>query len=375
MPTLDLNIVKRLEKGSPLTAQEMDDNLCQFYDAWQALIDLVTSVIGVDGKLADCSVVTDSLCDRIVTQAKRAWGSDFIADDTGVADAVAISFTPAITAYSTKALVAAKIKATNTGPATINIDGIGATTIKKHGTEALEAGDLVAGKVSLFAYDGTNFQLLNPTKFNVTVTAPTTTQLAKVTDPFIIQHTPPNAILTGTDFLVDHVSESSNMVTPTYATGWTTTEFTNAYGEDWFACGTGGVLTRSFHCHMDYTVTISDFTKMLASVASINEIEAVRVTVKLRGFSSSSGANGLFSGFFYQDVDSNLFVPISARDYHGVAAASIRDTISIGTFDVPVDGALTLRAMFIDDYALNTTTSVTRHSRMELKITHLLLRQ
>lgn len=372
MPTLDLNIVKRLEKGAPLTAQEMDDNLCQFYDAWQALIDLVTSVIGVDGKLADCSVVTDSLCDRVVTQAKRAWGSDFIADDTGSANTVTVSFTPAITAYSTKALVAAKIKETNTGPATINIDGVGAKTIKKHGTEALEAGDLVAGKVSLFAYDGTNFQLLNPTKFNVTVTAPTTTQLVKVTDPFIIQHLPPNAILTGTDFLADHVSESSNMVTPTYATGWTATEFNNAYGEDWFARGTGGLLTRSFHCHMDYDFTLSDFTKMLSSVASIGEIESVRLVAKLRGFSSSSNPNGLFSGFFYKDVDSNLFTTISARDYQGT---SIRDTISIGTFDVPVDGALTLRAMFIDDHDLNTTTGVTRHSRMELKITHLLLRQ
>jgi len=374
MATLDLDIVKRLDKGSPLTAQEMDNNLCQLYDAWNALIELVTSVIGVDGKLAACSVVTDSLCDRVVTQAKRAWGSDFVADDTGVADAVAISFTPTIAAYSTKVLVAAKIKETNTGAATLNIDGIGAKTIKKHGTEALEAGDLVAGKVSLFAYDGTNFQLLNPTKFNVTVTAPTTTKLLKVTDPFIIQHTPPTAILTGTDVLIDHVSESTNLVTPTYATGWSTTEFNNAYGEDWFARGTGGVLTRSFHGHVDYDFTVSDFTKMLSSVASIGEVESVRATVKLRGYSSGgTTVNGLFSGFFYEDVDSNLFIPVSARDYQ---STSVRDTIDIGVFDIPVDGALKLRAMLIDDHALNSSSGgIVRHSRMELKITHLLLRQ
>lgn len=164
MPTLDLDIVKRLEKGSPLTAQEMDNNLCQLYDAWQALIDLVTSVIGVDGKLADCSVATDSLCDRIVTQAKRAWGSDFVADDTGTADAVQVGFTPAITAYSTKVLVAAKIAVNNTGAATLEIESLGAKPIKKNGSDDLEADDLVVGKIALFAYDGAQFQLLNPSK-------------------------------------------------------------------------------------------------------------------------------------------------------------------------------------------------------------------
>jgi hypothetical protein len=161
---LDLDLVKRLVKGSPLTAQEMDDNLCKLEDAWNALVDLLTSVIGEDGKLQDCSVQTDSLCDRIVTQAKRAWGSDFVAEDTGTANAITISFTPPITAYSTEALVAAKIKTNNTGPATLDIDGIGAANIKKNGSDDLEADDLVAGKIALFGYDGSEFQLLNPSK-------------------------------------------------------------------------------------------------------------------------------------------------------------------------------------------------------------------
>ena len=164
MSLIDLQLVKRLTKGSPLTVQEMDDNLCAINDVLQALADLLTSVIGDDGKLAACSVDTISLCDRVVTQAKRAWGSDFVANDTGAVDTVEISFTPAITAYSTSALVAAKIAADNTGAATLSINGVGATPIKKNGTDDLEATDLKADKIALFAYDGTNFQLLNPTK-------------------------------------------------------------------------------------------------------------------------------------------------------------------------------------------------------------------
>lgn len=164
MSVIDLDLVKRIPKGSPLSAQEMDDNLCQLEDAWNALVDLLTSVIGTDGKLQDCSVDTDSLCNRVVTQAKRAWGSDFIADDTGSANTVKVGFTPAITAYSTTALIAAKIKANNTGAATLEVEALGAKPIKKNGSDDLEADDLVVGKICLFVYDGTQFQLLNPSK-------------------------------------------------------------------------------------------------------------------------------------------------------------------------------------------------------------------
>lgn len=52
---------------------------------------------------------------------------------------------------------------TNTGAATLSINGLGAKALTKgtSGTTALSAGDLVVGKMYLAAYDGTRFQILN----------------------------------------------------------------------------------------------------------------------------------------------------------------------------------------------------------------------
>jgi len=52
---------------------------------------------------------------------------------------------------------------TNTGAATININSIGAKSLTKNGTTALAAGEVTSGTVYQIVYDGTQFQLLNPT--------------------------------------------------------------------------------------------------------------------------------------------------------------------------------------------------------------------
>lgn len=55
-----------------------------------------------------------------------------------------------------------KIAAENTGPATLNINGLGAVPIIKRGGDSLVGGDLAASMVALFVYDGANVHLLNP---------------------------------------------------------------------------------------------------------------------------------------------------------------------------------------------------------------------
>ena len=50
----------------------------------------------------------------------------------------------------------------NTGPVTLNFNGIGAKDLTKRGSTALAAGDLPANAVCLAEYDGTRFQLLGP---------------------------------------------------------------------------------------------------------------------------------------------------------------------------------------------------------------------
>ena len=60
---------------------------------------------------------------------------------------------------------------TNTGATTLNINSIGAKSITKHGTTALDANDIVSGSAYEVVYDGTQFQLINPSSTTTTATA------------------------------------------------------------------------------------------------------------------------------------------------------------------------------------------------------------
>jgi hypothetical protein len=91
-----------------------------------------------------------------------------IATVTGT-DTLAGSLTPALTAYATGNLFSFVATGTNTGAATININSLGAKSITKSGTTALVAGDIVSGQVYLIEYDGTRFQLINPSITSGTV--------------------------------------------------------------------------------------------------------------------------------------------------------------------------------------------------------------
>lgn len=51
--------------------------------------------------------------------------------------------------------------ATNTGPVTINVNGLGTKAITKFGATPLVAGELASGTWASIVYDGTQFQLLN----------------------------------------------------------------------------------------------------------------------------------------------------------------------------------------------------------------------
>lgn len=88
-------------------------------------------------------------------------GATTIATVSGT-DTLTGTLAPAITAYATGNLFSFVAVATNTGAATINLNSLGAKSITKSGTTALVAGDLVSGQVYLIEYDGTRFQLVNP---------------------------------------------------------------------------------------------------------------------------------------------------------------------------------------------------------------------
>lgn len=90
-------------------------------------------------------------------------GAEIYADDTGSTNAFAVTLNPAPTAYVEGMVINFKAGSTNTGSATLNVNSLGAKSIKKSGTASLSSGDIVSGMEVSVIYDGTNFQILSQT--------------------------------------------------------------------------------------------------------------------------------------------------------------------------------------------------------------------
>lgn len=85
----------------------------------------------------------------------------YAADSVGT-DAYAITLAPAVTAYVTGQTFIFKAGAANTGAATLNVNGLGAKTIKKAYNSDLATGDILANQIVQVTYDGTNMQMMSP---------------------------------------------------------------------------------------------------------------------------------------------------------------------------------------------------------------------
>lgn len=104
-------------------------------------------------------------------------GSSEYAITTGTANNYILSPAPAIVVYTTGVAFNININISNTGPSTINISGLGTKDLVVSPNYPLAGGELLAGNVYRIVYDGTNFQILNPTPpiqiiMGASVTAP-----------------------------------------------------------------------------------------------------------------------------------------------------------------------------------------------------------
>lgn len=142
----------------------MDDNLRILRDFSNGLEALVNASLNPDGTLKDGAVDREAvLVDRVVTQRKLAFTSAFFAVATGAANAYAASFTPPLSGGYVEGMVFwIKANHTNTGAATLNVDGNGPVAITKVYNTALDAGDLQANQVFAVVYEssGPYFQLV-----------------------------------------------------------------------------------------------------------------------------------------------------------------------------------------------------------------------
>lgn len=134
--------------------------------ATQAELDAGTDTGGTGASLV---AIPSNIADSIQT-------STFIsAADAGGTDAYAITLTPAISSYTTGQMFIFSANTVNTGAATLDVNSVGAVTIKKNHDQDLEDGDIESGSYVIVIYDGTNFQLQSQQ-----ATIPTTALLTQV---------------------------------------------------------------------------------------------------------------------------------------------------------------------------------------------------
>jgi hypothetical protein len=80
----------------------------------------------------------------------------------GTANALTLTPTISISAYATSQRFSFAVGTTNTASATININGLGAKTIKRQNGRSLIGNELIIGTIYEIFYNGVDFVLLNP---------------------------------------------------------------------------------------------------------------------------------------------------------------------------------------------------------------------
>lgn len=109
------------------------------------------------------SAVNDTM--RTMMGAVARWYGDTngaLSITAATSNAFTLTSNRSLSAYAAGQVFMAHAGSANTGDATLNIDGVGAKSIRKHGNITLTSSDIIAGSLYLFAYsaDDDVFQLL-----------------------------------------------------------------------------------------------------------------------------------------------------------------------------------------------------------------------
>lgn len=127
----------------------------------RTVVDLSVGTLPSPLTLVELAIQPRGATNRYPTSSEIQNGGIIYAVDSGSTDTYVITLSPVPSAYTAGMKIYFKANTINTGPATLNVNGLGAKNIKKNVTEDLADGDVKAGEIVQVVYDGTNFQLLN----------------------------------------------------------------------------------------------------------------------------------------------------------------------------------------------------------------------
>lgn len=118
----------------------------------------ITTINASDAPKDSRSVINANFA--ALENAKTASASKY-ATTTGSANTYAVTLDPAPSAYQAGMIINIIINAANTGASTVNVNSLGAKSIKKEGSTDVSSGELKQNAAYSLMYDGTNFQLMS----------------------------------------------------------------------------------------------------------------------------------------------------------------------------------------------------------------------
>lgn len=142
------------DDGTDVEASWLNSILAAIRAVWRAngtLIDGTTKVVPETGT-NDAGIL-----DAIKQLIQR--GQLKYAVATGTANALALTLAPAMLEYKEGTFFFGRVTTTNTGAATLNVNGLGARDLVRNDGGAMNPGDLYAGMIALFSITATKVQV------------------------------------------------------------------------------------------------------------------------------------------------------------------------------------------------------------------------
>lgn len=102
---------------------------------------------------------TDDDLFQLVRAGRSGWMNWVI--DTGSTNNMSVALDPPLTMYRQGLVLRVLVKNNNTGPTSINVNGLGSRAVTRSNSAQLEADDIRVGMIALLVDDGTKFQVVN----------------------------------------------------------------------------------------------------------------------------------------------------------------------------------------------------------------------
>jgi hypothetical protein len=231
-------------------------------------------------------------------------------------NSITATATPTLTAYATGAIYSFIATNTNTGAATLSIDGLTATSITKNGSVALTAGDIQSGKMMLVEYDGTTFQLVNNIVYGGSIT---NGNIVSLTAPLGASNGGTGvASPTANNVLLANGAAAFQTVAPGSAGNALVSD-----GTTWVAQGIASSPTAArsklkVQVTSDTAIAVTADQLVLAATTGAFTLSTVSVSIS----TSTSGANGLDTGSIANSTWYSVWVIYNVTTTAGLLSAS-----------------------------------------------------